>query len=82
MSLSDLYTGANQFGQQVLTWLANDNVTEFTGNVGPLVRDLEQYTGPKDSDYLGYVAFGTETLYADTNATFYVPTLEIDVVPS
>lgn len=65
-----------------MTWLASENVTEFSGDIGPLVTDLESYTGPKSSDYLGYVAFGTETLYADQNATFYVPTLKIDVIPS
>lgn len=77
---SDLFTGANQFGQNVLTWLASDNTTEFNANVMPLVTDLEEYTGPRSSDYLGYVAFGTEALYSDSNATLYVPTLEMNVL--
>lgn len=80
MYCSDLFTGANAFGQQVLTWLASDNTTDFSGDVGPLVKDLELYTGPKSTDYLGYVAFGTETLYSDANATLYVPTLKLDVL--
>lgn len=80
MFQSDLYTGANSFGQEVLTWLASDNTTTFNGDVGPLIQDLEAYSGPKSTDYLGYVAFGTETLYSDSNATLYVPKLKMDVL--
>lgn len=77
---SDLYTGANDYGQTVLTWLSDGNTTAFSGNIGPLVQDLDTYAGPSGTDYLGYVAFGTETLYADMNATLYVPTLKLDVL--
>jgi len=76
---SELFTGANQFGQNVLTWLAESNTTRFTGDLTSLLVNLEQYDGPVSSDYLGYVAFGTETLHADSNVTFSVPKLKLDV---
>ena len=81
-SLSNLYYAANSFGQMTYTWLAAQNTTDFTGDIGPLLQDLSNDSGPTSTDYLGYVAFGSETLYSDRNVTFYVPKLEMDVLVS
>ncbi|KAK5119297.1 hypothetical protein LTR85_007653 [Meristemomyces frigidus] len=74
-----LYYGDNSLGQHTITWLADQNTTDFTGNLGPLLRNLSSYTGPTSDDYLGYVAFGSEALYSNRNVTFYVPKLAIEV---
>ena len=76
---SNLYSRPNSFGQLAFTWLADQNVTDFTGDIAPLVQGLATYGGPLDTDYMGYVAFGSETFHADRNATFSVPKLEMDV---
>lgn len=76
---SDLYTGANQFGQETFTWLASAPTPQFKGDIGPLLQGLGGNKGPKPTDYLGYVAFGSETFYAMQNVTFYVPKLDLEV---
>ena len=79
-SSSSLYSGANQFGQMTFTWLATGgHATEFKGDIAPLLDGLTAYQGPTTAHYLGYVAFGSETFYANQNATFYVPKLMIDI---
>ena len=77
---SDLYSEVNGFGQTTFTWLAATNITDFNGDVGPLINGLEAYGGPKPTDYLGYVAFGTEAFHATQNATFYNSKLELKVL--
>ena len=76
---SDLYTAQNQFGQLTFSWLASENTNSFMGNVGPLIHGLSAYKGPAPGDYLGYVAFGSETFWAPQNATFYVPRLMMNL---
>ena len=75
----DLYFGDNSNGQQVFTWVAQGNTTEFRGDIAPLITTLSQHGGPTSADYLGYVAFGSEALYSSTNVTFAVHSLNIDL---
>jgi len=64
--------------QTVFTWLAPEPATKFTGDIQPLLEGLTAFNGPKASDYIGYIAFGSETFYQpNQNATLYVPKLEI-----
>ncbi|OCL02672.1 glycoside hydrolase family 12 protein, partial [Glonium stellatum] len=76
----DLYYGDNDLGQRVFTWVAQQNVTAFTGDIGPLLQRLSNFSGPGEEAYLGYLAFGSEVLYSFENATIYVPKLEMDVL--
>ncbi|QDS67696.1 hypothetical protein FKW77_005447 [Venturia effusa] len=73
----NLYYGLNGLQQKVFTWLATQNTTRFVGDIGPLLNNLATSQGPQKSEYLGYVAFGTEALYAPTNMTFTVNELSM-----
>jgi len=77
----DLYSGTNGINQQVHTWVADKNATRFNGNIAPLITRLSANGGPKATDHLGYVAFGSEALYSPQNMTFYVPKLQLEVEP-
>jgi hypothetical protein len=78
---SNLYHAANAQGQQVFTWIADGNQTSFVGNLAPLVTRLAYIdTGPSPSTYMGYMAFGSETLYASAgNVTFNVADLTMEI---
>jgi Glycosyl hydrolase family 12 len=76
---SDLYYGSNSLNQIVFTWVAQANTTDFTGDVAPLLQKLAVNAGPTSTDYLGYVAFGSEAYSSPENVTLYVPKLQIDV---
>ena len=76
----DLYYGPNSKGQEVFTWVAQGNTTEFVGDISPLINTLSSRQGPAETDYLGYVAFGSEALYCTQNVTFSVPHLEMDII--
>jgi Glycosyl hydrolase family 12 len=77
----NLYFGVNGLGQTVLTWAAAAPVTDFVGNIAPLLQqDLSSFGGPTTSDYLGYVAFGSEALSAASNITLSVPRLSMQVI--
>ncbi|KKY21461.1 putative xyloglucan-specific endoglucanase [Phaeomoniella chlamydospora] len=79
----DLYDGENSnTGQKVFTWLAEGNTTDFVGNIGLLLDELSSYGGPTTSDYLGYIAFGSEALYVTKNVTFSVSELSLDLQTS
>ena len=75
-----LYYGTNSLSQKVLTWVATGTVQSIDTDFGPLLQGLTGIGGPATSDYLGYMAFGSETLYSSTNVTLYVPTLSMEVV--
>lgn len=77
----NLYHGANQQGQQVFTWIADGNQTTFVGDVSPLVKRLANIeNGPPSNTYMGYMAFGSETLYASAgNVTFSVSQLTLEI---
>lgn len=75
----NLYAEPNQFGQDTFTWLAAGTTTEFKGDIAPFLEGLSAFKGPGPDDYLGYVAFGTETFWAAQNATFWNPKLDIVV---
>jgi len=75
-----LYNAANSQGQQVFTWVAQENTTQFDGDVAPLLKQLSTITGgPTAQTYLGYFAFGSEILYATGNMTFSVPKMALEV---
>ena len=76
----DLYFGDNSIGQKVFTWVAQSNTTTMDADIAPLLNELGNHGGPTTSDHLGYVAFGTETLYSVDNVTFSVPKLSMDMV--
>lgn len=80
-----LYFGVNQQNQTVSSWLASDPVTHFNGDLAPfLMRLTTSNTSqhPVMTDYLGYVAFGTETFSCNETTTFYVPHFSVDVEAS
>jgi hypothetical protein len=76
---SNLYYGVNGISQKVFTWVAAQNTTRFVGDIGPLLDNLGSIQGPQTNEYLGYVAFGSETLYAPRNMTFSVNELSLMV---
>lgn len=76
---SSLYFGQNSLGQTVLTWVASTDVDNFTGDLVPLLQSLSSVGGPSATDYLGYLAFGSEALSASSNVTFIVSDLKLAV---
>ncbi|KAI6778570.1 Glycosyl hydrolase family 12 [Emericellopsis cladophorae] len=77
-----LYSGKNGVGQFVLTWYCEDPAPKFHGDLQPLVDRLVEMGDtnfPTESDYIGYMAVGTETYFSDDYVTFHVPQLAIDV---
>jgi hypothetical protein len=78
----NLYYGVNGLGQTVLTWSAAAPVTNFVGDIAPLIQqDFSAFNGPSQNDHLGYVAFGSEALSSSSNITLSVPHLQMEVVP-
>lgn len=75
-----LYSGVNGLGQHVLTWVASEAVQTFDADLGPLLYGMTGLGGPSTTDYLGYMSFGSETLDAQSNVTFYNPTLNMHIV--
>jgi hypothetical protein len=65
----------------VFTWIAEGNQTSFTGDLQPLITRLSKIeNGPSPSTYMGYMAFGSETLYASAgNVTFSVQQLTMEI---
>jgi hypothetical protein len=60
--------------------MASENITSFSGDISPFITELSKIAnGPQPADYLGYYAFGSETLYASSYVTLTVPKLELDV---
>jgi len=81
-TIFNLFWGTNDANQYVLTWLAENNPTDFVGDVSLLITGLSQVAGlpgPTGDYYLGYAAFGSETFYSGTNVTFAVPRLAINI---
>lgn len=76
---SDLYTGVNGVGQNVLSWVAQETVQDFEGDLGPLLQGLTGLGGPTTDDYLGYLSFGSEALSASSNVTFWNPDLRLQI---
>lgn len=77
--LSNLYFGVNGLQQTVLTWVAASTAANFEGDISPLLQGLDAHGGPAATDYLGYVAFGSEALWSLSNVTLSVPTLQMSV---
>ncbi|KAE8383209.1 concanavalin A-like lectin/glucanase domain-containing protein [Aspergillus bertholletiae] len=78
----ELYTGQNDLGQEVLTWLAANTTETFDGDILPLITDLFSLGNDIDlseSDYLGVLSFGTEAFSSPSNVTFWMPESAIDV---
>jgi hypothetical protein len=81
-SPSNLYSGQNDLQQTVLTWLASETTESFSSDIAPLITQLSSINNadfPTDSDFLGYMSLGSEAFSSNTNVTFYVPTLSIDI---
>ncbi|KAK6383579.1 uncharacterized protein PV06_01020 [Exophiala oligosperma] len=76
----DLYFGVNGLQQTVLTWVASGMVQSISADFKPLLEDLTSVGGPSTTDYLGYLAFGSEALWSSQNVTFSNPTLNMDIV--
>jgi hypothetical protein len=67
----------------VLTWYVKEPVEKFSGDLSPLVNEILSMSDtdyPSPTDYLGYMAWGTEA-YSSNNeyVTFNVTQLAIDV---
>ncbi|KAJ5784372.1 uncharacterized protein N7503_009584 [Penicillium pulvis] len=80
-----LYTGTNSNNQTVLTWIASEKTEQFQGDIYPLITDLYTLSGttyPSKTDYMGIFQFGTEAFSADTNVTFGVSELSVDIKKS
>ncbi|KIW19740.1 hypothetical protein PV08_00314 [Exophiala spinifera] len=76
----NLYFGVNGQQQTVLTWVAAGTVQSISADFKPLLEDLTAVGGPSTTDYLGYLAFGSEALWSTTNVTFSNPVLSMDIV--
>ncbi len=78
---SKLYTGPNDNGQYVYSWLADMNVTDFRGDVSPLVHYLWRSSTLDPKAYIGIMQFGTETFHVKTGdqVTFDVKRVQMDV---
>jgi hypothetical protein len=65
----------------VFTWIAEGNMTTYVADVSPLITRLANLpNGPAANTYLGYMAFGSETLYASAgNVTFSVQQLTLEI---
>ncbi|KAJ5520508.1 Glycoside hydrolase family 12 [Penicillium fimorum] len=77
-----LYTGENDNGQKVLSWVPGSIVERFTGDIYPLITDLYNLEGdnyPAKNDYLGSLSFGTEVYSVDSNVTFWAEQYKIDI---
>ncbi|KAH7320773.1 concanavalin A-like lectin/glucanase domain-containing protein [Stachybotrys elegans] len=78
-----LYNGENQYGQRVLTWVAEEPKERFNGDIFVLVDELlsmDRAGFPSSTDYIGYISVGTEA-YATTDSalTFHASNLAIDL---
>ncbi|KAJ5252356.1 hypothetical protein N7489_002766 [Penicillium chrysogenum] len=77
-----LYTGKNEQGQYVLSWVPDTITERFTGDIYPLITDLYNFGGsdyPAKEDYLGSLSFGTEVYSVDKNVTFWAEQYKIDI---
>ncbi|KAJ5759202.1 hypothetical protein N7520_006358 [Penicillium odoratum] len=84
-TIFELYSGTNSNNQNVLTWIASEVTEEFEGDIYPLITDLYTLSGinyPSKADYMGILQFGTETFSANSNVTFGVSALSIDIKKS
>lgn len=76
----NLYFGDNANDQTVATWLTPTPITDFVGDIVPLLQqDLTAYNGPAATDYLGYFAFGSEAYWSPANVTFSNTHLEVQL---
>ncbi|KGO66262.1 Glycoside hydrolase, family 12 [Penicillium expansum] len=81
---STLYTGQNDNGQYVLSWVPEMGtiVEKFSGDLYPLITDLYSFGGsdyPSKNDYLGSLSFGTEVYSVNKNVTFWADEYKIDI---
>ncbi|RMZ83662.1 hypothetical protein DV738_g1075, partial [Chaetothyriales sp. CBS 135597] len=80
----DLYFGENTVTNQiVLTWVSSTALTTFNGDISPLLKkDYSSLGGPSTSDYMGYMALGSEVLNSNVNVTLSVPHLSMNITKS
>lgn len=69
-----------------MTWYTDTPIQKFNGDISPLINSVFKLTTvtdiPKSSDYLGYLALGSEAFSVDKTVTLYVPQLSIDIETS
>lgn len=81
----ELYSGQNDLGQKVHSWVAKEPAEKFHGDIFELVKLLLENDNPaypNADDYIGTLQLGTEayrTKSATSFVTFHVPQLAIDV---
>ncbi|KAF7557061.1 hypothetical protein G7046_g6121 [Stylonectria norvegica] len=81
----NLFAAQNSLKQYVLTWVAEDTTEKFTGDLSVLYKEILSMKNadfPTESDYLGYMGLGSETLSTNDFVTFDVPLLSIDIQAS
>ena len=83
---SSLYTGVNDPGQKVFTWVASEPRYAFKGDIVPLLRKITSSKKgtiyPVGADHIGYLSLGSEALSAEKTVTFHVPRLSVDIETS
>lgn len=84
---SSLYAGSNG-KQSVYSWVPEAPIENFDGDLYPFISNLanlgtqqrlKALTVPATSDYIGYMAFGTEAYFSSGNVTFTVSNMEVTV---
>ncbi|KAH7371627.1 concanavalin A-like lectin/glucanase domain-containing protein [Pyrenochaeta sp. MPI-SDFR-AT-0127] len=75
-----LYQGPNDNGQHVFSWVASSNLTEFEGDLSPLVHYLWRHGLVLAANYIGVIQFGTEQKHATSNITFSVDRFTIGAI--
>jgi len=79
----NLYNGENEFGQRVLTWVAEEPKERFNGDIFVLVDELVSMDSagfPSSTDYIGYISVGTEVYFCrNASMTFHASNLAIDL---
>ncbi|RMZ78480.1 hypothetical protein DV737_g3912, partial [Chaetothyriales sp. CBS 132003] len=80
----DLYYGTNSVTDQiVLTWSSSSALTDFSGDITPLlIKNYSSIGGPTSADYMGYMALGSEVLNSNVNVTLSVPHLSMNITTS
>lgn len=74
-----LFSGDNDAGQTVHSWLAHSNVSDFTADVTPLLTYLTDHALIESDAYMGILQFGSETFHSTANVTFDVTSFDLNV---
>ncbi|KAI9887880.1 MAG: hypothetical protein M1823_000268 [Watsoniomyces obsoletus] len=58
-----LFRGSNDHGQEVFSWVSNRNITNYRGDLSPLIHYIWREGWIEDTVQLGVFQFGTESLH-------------------